>query len=105
MREGFGPGASGGVLGGLGRRHRCDVSAGERRCEVEQRHGLDVMGLEVRRGGGGAMRRAVVRVALGVHMYELFVGAGEARGGDLDVGDICAGTGTPISVPSRERDL
>ena len=84
MREGFGPGASGGVLGGLGRRHRCDVSAGERRCEVEQRHGLDVMGLEVRRGGGGAMRRADVRVALGVHVCDMCVGAARGEGGLRD---------------------
>ena len=84
MREGFGPGASGGVLGGLGRRHRCDVSAGEWRREVEQRHGLDVMGLEVRRGGGGAMRRADVRVALEVHVCVLCVGAARGEGGLRD---------------------
>ena len=78
----------GGQLWRLGRR----FCSGERRRELDDRHDLDVPGLEVRRGGVGKVCCAVVRVALGVHLCDFCVamGAGEARGGDLDVGDICA---------------
>ena len=75
MREGFGPGASGGVLGGLGRRHRCDVDGGERRREVEQRHDLDVLALEVGRGAAEKVCCVVLRPVLGVHVCDLCVRA------------------------------
>ena len=66
MREGFGPGASVGVMGGLGRRHRCDVDGGERRREVEQRYDFEVLAVEVIGGAAGNVCRAAVRRALEV---------------------------------------
>ena len=84
MREGFGPGASVGVMGGLGRRHRCDVDGGQRRREVEQRHDLDVLAPEVDREAGGEVCCAAARRTLEVHVCDLCVGAARGEGGLRD---------------------
>ena len=83
-REGFGPGASGGVLGGLGRRHRCDVDGGERRREVELRHDFDVPLLEAVRGAAGKVRRAAARRRFEVHVRDSCVGAARGERGVRD---------------------
>ena len=60
----------GGVMGGLGRRHRFDVDGGERRREVEQRHDFDVPLLEAARGAAGKVSRAAARRTLEVHVHD-----------------------------------
>ena len=54
-------------------RHSCDVDGGKQRRELELRHDLDVLVLEVGRAAAGGMCCAVLRTVLGVHICDLCV--------------------------------
>ena len=65
----------------MGRRHSCDVGGGEQRRELELRHDLDVLVLEVGRAAAGKMWRVIVRAMVGVHVCDLCRGWRGREGG------------------------
>ena len=73
-REGLGPCAFGGVLGGLGRRRRYNVYGGEQRRTVEVECDLDAAGLGAVRNAARLMLNMVERVALEVSLRRMRAG-------------------------------